>query len=296
VVVPTFTTKEYKTVSSRTPSHRRVRLGIALRDARESAGLTQTEVAKAVGRSQAWITKIESAQIARVRMTDLDGLLVAYGITGTKAEELRRFARSPLDERGVWVDTSAAPAWWSEYQEVERQARVIKVVHLETHDGLIQSEPYMRRQFELFGTVDVEAQVKARLARQKALFGQDSQPDCTFVLSEACLRRHMGDPEVMIKQLTHLIELTRRPYITILVLPFDAAFPATTYGFTLMQFNSDTMGDFVSVEYEVGSATIDDEDALRLFQRRWEMIRSAALGEYDSRRFLRRVLAEYQDE
>lgn len=294
--MPTFTTKEYKTVSARTPSHRRVRLGIALRDAREANGLTQTEVARTIGRSQAWITKIESAQIARVRMTDLDALLDAYKITGTKAEELRRFARSPLDERGVWVDTSDAPAWWSEYQEVERQARVIKAVHLDAHDGLIQSEPYMRLQFELDAAVDVEAQVKARLARQKALFGQDSPPDCTFVLSEACLRRHMGDPEVMIKQLVHLIDLTRRPYITVLILPFGARFPATTYGFTFMQFASDAMGDFVSVEYAVGSATIDDEDALRMFQRRWELIRSAALGEYDSRRFLRRVLEEYQDE
>lgn len=292
----TFITKEYKTVSARTPSHRRVRLGIALRDAREANGLTQTEVAKTIGRSQAWITKIESAQIARVRMTDLDALLDAYKIVGVKAEELRRFARSPLDERGVWVDTSDAPAWWSEYQEVERQARVIKAVHLDAHDGLIQSEPYMRLQFELGVAVDVEAQVKARLARQKAFFGQDSPPDCTFVLSEACVRRHMGDPEVMIKQLVHLIDLTRRPYITVLILPFDARFPASPYGFTLLQFASDTMGDFVSVEYAVGSATIDDEDALRVFQRRWELIRSAALGEYDSRRFLRRVLEEYQDE
>lgn len=283
-------------MSSRTPSHRRVRLGIALRDAREAAGLTQTEAARLVGRSQAWITKIESAQIARVRMADLDSLLDAYRIVGAKAEELRRFARSPLEERGVWVDTSDAPAWWSEYQEVERQARVIKAVHLDAHDGLIQSEAYMRLQFELGAAVDVEEQVKARLARQNAFFGQDSPPDCTFVLSEACLRRHMGDPGMMITQLNHLLDLSRRPYITVLVLPFDARFPASPYGFTLLQFASDTMGDFVSVEYAVGSATIDDEDALRMFQRRWELIRSAALGEYDSRRFLRRVLAEYQDE
>jgi hypothetical protein len=33
---------------------------------------------------------------------------------------------------------------------------------------------------------------------------------------------------------------------------------------------------------------------LRIFQRRWEVVRSAALGEYDSRRFIRRVLGEYQ--
>lgn len=277
-----------------TPSHRRVRLGLALRDAREAAELTQVEAGRLVGRSQGWITKIEAAQIARVRMSDLDKLFDAYKIIGVKADELRQFARSSLDERGVWVDTSSSPAWWSEYQEVERSARVIKAVHLEAHDGLIQSQAYMRRQFELDGAVNIEKQVRARLARQEAILGQDAPPDCTFLLSEACLRRNMDDPAMMITQLDHLLELSKRPYITILVLPFDARFPASTYGFTFLQFNSATMGDFVNVEYAVGSATIDDEEALRLFQRRWELIRSAALGEYDSRRFIRRVLREHQ--
>ena len=276
------------------PSHRRFRLGLALRDAREARNLTQVEVAKLVERSQAWIAKIETAQTIRVKLADLEKLLAAYGIVGTEADQLRQFARSSYDERGVWVDTSSSPAWWSEYQEVERQARVIKAVHLDAHDGLIQSESYMRRQFELYGGVDVERQVKARLARQKAVFGHGAPPDGTFLLSEACLRRHMGDPAMMITQLEHLDALSKRPYITILVLPFDALFPATGYAFTLLQFNSATMGDFVSVQFAVGSATIDDEESLRMFQRRWELIRSAALGEYDSRRFIRRVLGEYQ--
>jgi transcriptional regulator with XRE-family HTH domain len=277
------------------PSHRRVRLGLALRDAREARGLTQVEAAKLVERSQSWINKVETAQTARIKMADLDKLLAAYDIAGEKAEELRQFARSTLGERGVWVDTSASPAWWSEYQEVERSARVIKAVHLEAHDGLIQSEAYMRRQFELGGAVNVEKLVRARLARQRAILDQGSPPDCTFLLSEACLRRNMGDPAMMATQLDHLLTLSERAYVTILVLPFDARFPAATYGFTLMQFNSDTMGDFVSVEYAVGAATIDDEDALRVFQRQWELIRSAALGEYDTRRFIHRVLREYYD-
>lgn len=281
-------------MSSGTPSHRRVRLGIALRDAREAVGLTQAEAAQRVGHTQPWVAKVESARIGKLRMGDLDKLLDAYGIFGSKAEEMRRFCRSPYDKRGVWVDTSRAPAWWSEYQEVERQARVIKAVHLEAHDGLIQSEAYMRRQFELGGAVKVEKMVQARLGRQEVVLGQDSPPDCTFLLSEACLRRHMGDPAMMATQIEYLLELADRPSVAILVLPFDARFPAQPYGFTLMQFDSDTMGDFVSVEYEVGSATIDDEDALRIFQQRWELVRSAALGHYDSRRFLRRVLREYQ--
>jgi transcriptional regulator with XRE-family HTH domain len=277
-----------------TPSHRRVRLGLALREAREALKLNQTEVGNQIGRSQSWMQKLETAKTARVKLTELNQLLEIYGVTGAEAEELRQFARSPLDERGVWVDTSKSPVWWSKYQEVERQAKVIKAVHLEAHDGLIQSEDYMRRQFELGSAVDVDAQVQARLARQKAIFTQASPPDCTFILSEACLRRNMGYPAMMITQLKHLLNLSERSYITILVLPFDASFPATSYSFTLMQFNSATMGDFVSIEYAVGAATIDDEDALRMFQRRWELVRSAALGEYDSRKFIRGVLREYE--
>jgi transcriptional regulator with XRE-family HTH domain len=277
-----------------TPSHRRVRLGLALRDAREAAKLTQVEVAKLIDRSQGWVVKLEMAQTAKVRLTELNKLLEIYNVTGAEAEELRQFARSPHDERGVWVDTSKSPVWWSKYQEVERSAKVIKAVHLEAHDGLIQSEAYMRRQFELGSTVDVEVQVQARLLRQKAIFSQTSPPDCTFVLSEACLLRNMGDPATMATQLKHLLALTEKPYITILILPFDAPLGASSYGFTLMQFNSSTMGDFVSIQYAVGSATIDDEDALRVFQRRWELARSAALGEYDSRKLIRGVLREYE--
>lgn len=277
-----------------TPSHRRVRLGLALRDAREAAKLTQVEVGKLIDRSQSWMQKLELAQTAKVRLTELNKLLEIYNVTGGEAEELRQFARSPLDERGVWVDTSKSPVWWSRYQEVERSAKVIKAVHLDAQDGLIQSEAYMRRQFELGSAVDVETQVQARLMRQKAIFTQTSPPDCTFVLSEACLRRNMGDPAMMVMQLKHLLTLSEKACITILILPFDAALGTSTYGFTFMQFNNATMGDFVSIEYAVGAATIDDEDALRVFQRRWELVRSAALGEYDSRKFIRGVLREYE--
>jgi transcriptional regulator with XRE-family HTH domain len=276
-----------------TPSHRRVRLGIALREAREARKITQTQAGKAVGHSQAWLQKFETAQTIKVKMSDLNTLLDLYGLTGAEAEELRQFARTPFDERGVWVDTSKAPVWWSRYQEIERKAKVIKAFHLDAQDGLIQSEAYMRRQFELYD-VDIETQTRARLTRQKAMFEQASPPDCTFVLSEACLRRTMGDPAMMITQLKHLIKLSERPYITILVMPFDAPFQSSSYGFTFMQFNQGDMGDFVSINYEVGSATIDDEEALRVFQRRWELVRSAALGEHDSRKFIRAVLREYE--
>lgn len=274
------------------PGQLRVRLGIELREARKVAGLNQTEAGKLIGASQPKIANIENAAVAEIKLRDLNILMEAYGITGALAEELRKWARSPYNGNGVWVDTSPGAVWWQQHQEIEGQARVIKTVHLQAHDGLIQSEPYMRRQFALGGGLNIESRVQSRLGRQRALFGKEHPPDCTFILDEACFYKTMGDPAMMVTQIEHLLRLSEQDCITILVLPFDASFPATTYGFSLLQFDSAAMNDFVSVEYAVGSATIDNEDAVRMFIHRWELIRSAAMSEHDSREFMRQMLGK----
>lgn len=276
------------------PGQLRVRLGFALRDARKRANLNQTEAAALINAKQPKISNLESASVEHIKLGDLNLLMEAYGITGDLAEELRRWARSPYNGNGVWVDTAPGAAWWQQHQEIEGQARVIKTVHLQAHDGLIQSEAYMRRQFELGNGINIEPRVKARLARQRALFDKEHPPACTFVLDEACLHKDMGDPAMMVAQLEHLLRLSERDFITILIVPFDAPFPASTYGFSLLQFDSAAMNDFVTVEYEVGSATIDDEDAVRLFIHRWELIRSATMSEHDSRELMRRMLGQFK--
>ncbi|SDC76350.1 helix-turn-helix domain-containing protein [Actinokineospora iranica] len=277
------------------PSHRRVRLGLALRDARNAVGprgMSQVDAAEQAGMSQPKLAKLENAHIVRIKMDDLNRLIALYGIDDAQAEELRRFARSPYSESGTFVETSPNAAWWQKHEEVERDARVINAVHLQAHDGLLQSEEYMRRQFELGGAVSVEPKIRTRLARQRAILMQDSPPDCTFILDQACLHTDMGDPIMMAAQLRHLLALSDLPHITILVKPFGAAFPAATYGWTFLKFDSVLMRDFVSVQYEVGAATIDDDEALRLFQTRWEQIRGAALSEVDTRKLIRRVLTD----
>lgn len=275
------------------PSHARVRLGRRLRQAREELGYTQAQVAEQIGRAQNWIMRLESAQMVRVKMGDLNLLLDTLGITGGDAEEQRRRAREKYDGGGMYLERRENIHWWHHMQEVEAEARIIKAAHLQAMDGLLQCESYMRRQFELGGGVNVERRVQSRLARQDSVLGQNRPPDCTFVLDEACLYTDMGDPDMMRTQLEHLLRLSEKPYITLLVKRFGAQIQAATYGFTLLQFGSYTMRDFAVVEYEVGAATIDDDDALHTIQDRWERIRSAAESEYDTRRVIRRVLDEY---
>lgn len=143
------------------PSHRRVRLGAALRTAREKRELSQDAAGKAMAspRPQTWINKIETAQIVRIKMGDLDNLMAVVGIQGDEAEQLRAFAKAPYGELGVFQETRASANWWETHQTVEVAARVIKGARLNAIDALLQTEKYMRLQIELAGGLNIESTV-----------------------------------------------------------------------------------------------------------------------------------------
>lgn len=277
-----------------TPSHLRVRLGLELRDARDAAGLTQTEAGAIIGCGQPKIANIENASVKKIIPGELVKLLEAYGIEGRRAEELKAWARSPYQVSGVYQEApNSGQTWWQEHQEIERRVRVVKVVQIQAMDGLLQHESYMRKQFELVNVTNVAARVRDRLQRQKLLFDSENPPQCTFILDEACFKKNMGDPEMMAQQIMHLLTLVKHPFITILVQPFDAEYPAYSHGFTMLQFDNAMMSDFVSIVYGMGSTTVDNEDELRRFQLRWEQTREVCLKERQSIRFMQRELARY---
>jgi hypothetical protein len=80
---------------------------------------------------------------------------------------------------------------------------------------------------------DVDRLVQARMARQQRLNGPNP-PELHMVLSEGAIRREVGGPEVMRGELQHLIEMSKRPNVTIQVIPFKAgAHVAADFSFVL---------------------------------------------------------------
>lgn len=280
------------------PSHRRKRLGEMLRTYRLAIDppVTQAQSAAVAGVSQSEINRMEKADKGRILMGALDKLIEFYKVPDDDAALMRAFARSPYSGVGTFVEPIMNREGWQRYGELERQARVINAVHLQTHPGLLQCQQYMRRQFELANVADIEAKVKARLDRQRAILDQDRPPEYTVIIDEACLHTSMGVHPVLAAQVRHLLALTERPHLTILIKPFDAIFPALTYGWTSLGFSSLAVRDFVAVEYEIGAVTIDDEDDLVWFQTRWELVRAASLSEVDSRALLARASAKLNNE
>ncbi|MFI0417737.1 Scr1 family TA system antitoxin-like transcriptional regulator [Spongiactinospora sp. 9N601] len=220
---------------------------------------------------------------------------------GTRNPQLR-FAEKcdeafGLDERFVklWKRMNNAftgPQWYAHWaDEIEPNAHTLRSWDLLLIPGLLQTEEYARALFTL-GIVEeeeVEDQVQARLGRQ-AILGQAKPPTLWVLIDEWALQRRVGTPEVMARQLDHLLALSERSKLHIHVVPSDAD---TTSGLA---------GSFViaeSVDYpatvSIGSAgqaeVTSDPDLVALILRRYDKLRADALRTGQSRQ----VIKEWRD-
>jgi hypothetical protein len=93
--------------------------------------------------------------------------------------------------------------------------------------GLLQTADYTHAVMRAGGVPDVAAQprVAARLGRQSILT-RDEPPTLHAIVDEGVLRRVLGSPRVMTRQLRHLVEVAERPAVTLQVVPLASKDPA----------------------------------------------------------------------
>jgi hypothetical protein len=103
---------------------------------------------------------------------------------------------------------AAYPAWFGDWVSKEGQAVKLRWFELNVVPGLLQTEEYATAL--LTGRIgfngDVDEAVAARLARQ-AILDRDEPPELFVVIDEAVLHRPVGGPDVMARQLKHLVEM-----------------------------------------------------------------------------------------
>lgn len=275
-------------------------LGKELRYWRLQARHTQTSAAEMlVARTQSsWsqskIQKIESGATKTVDPDDLEALLDLYEVPAASAADVRRLAATPLPDKARHAARSAAglPKWFQRQAQLRPQACVIKVVSVERPNGLLQCAAYVRLQYQLKDEPNAEAKVQQRLEQQELVLGQESVR-LIFIVSESALRRTLGDRAVLVLQLKHLLELSKRPNVSILVVPFDARLYSMAYEFEICQFDS-RVGepDHVYTEQVDMAEYHRNEADVRAFQRRWDDYLRATLDEYQSREFIANRIAE----
>jgi transcriptional regulator with XRE-family HTH domain len=273
------------------PSLNRRKLRLALRTARESAGLSQREAAARVEWSQSKLIRVETGTVS-VSVSDLRALLALYDITEPdRVSELEEAARG-----------SKGPSWWSRYHDVvspqfaqylgyEGAAHTVDTYHPIVVPGHLQTRAYAEALLAERGLTAERARrvVDLRMERQERMLDGSGRPTATFVLDEAAVRRVVGGAAVFAAQLGQILDFAGQDGVTVRVLPFTAGAHYSTLGsFVLLRFPDDD--DLVYLEHAAGSMTGGENlELLAQYQECFHTITERALDENESLGLIDRV-------
>jgi transcriptional regulator with XRE-family HTH domain len=195
--------------SARTP---RQVFGGMVRYYRERSGLSRPELARLVSKSESLVQAIELGQRAATPQVtgDLETALQVGGALARLREEI-----------GDGLGYQVYPSWLQEWALIEREAKRLRGFEPMLVPGLVETADYARAVFgTLSGVTDeeIDGHVAARLKRQEIL-DRDQPPELWMIIDESVLHRPVGGPYVMREQLRHLLEMARRPRISLQVIP-----------------------------------------------------------------------------
>lgn len=130
---------------------------------------------------------------------------------------------------------------------------------------------------------EVERRVGLRLARQACL---TEEPALRFwaIVDEGVLHRRTGGDAVMAAQLRHLIEMSKRPNVTIQVLPFSEGWhPGSTGSFSILEFPEGIHSPVGYIVSPAGEMYLEREDDVRRVTLNYTHLQTAALSVSKSR-------------
>lgn len=275
------------------PAVRRRKLGAELRSLRTSAGFTSGEAARLVGWHQSKVSRIETGT-SGVKPADVRLLLDAYGLTDAQLRELLLVLAGPDDNGGRhhWWHAyrGVLPPTYRDFISLESQASAMRTLETTVVPGLLQTPEYARAVTEaaLEGASEerLDTLVEVRLARQDVLRA-DPPLELSAVLDEAVLRRQVGGPGVMTRQLERLVEAARLPQVRLQVLPFTAgAHIGVTGPFVIFSFSRTSDLDVVVLDHLTSSVHLEWKEDLRAYSEAFNALSIHALSPEDSLDFI----------
>lgn len=274
------------------PAVRRRKLGAELRALRARAGLKSGEAARLVGWHQSKVSRIETGR-SGVKPADVELLLDAYDVRDAELRELLvMLAGSDDNGRHHWWHAyrGLLPSTYSDFISLESQASVMRTLENSVVPGLLQTPEYAREvtRAAVDGAPDgkVDALVEVRLARQDVL--RSNPPlKLSAVLDEAALRRTVGGPEVMARQLEHLGEAAQLPHVRIQVLPFGVgAHVGVTGPFVIFSFPSTSDLDVVVLDHLTSSLYLERKEDLQAYSEAFDSLQVHALSPEETLDFI----------
>ncbi|GLW53624.1 helix-turn-helix domain-containing protein [Kitasatospora phosalacinea] len=255
--------------------------GFQLRKLRKQQGLSLAMLADELRRGKTVIADVETAD----RPVPLD-----------LPDELDRFFQAD----GLFAHLfnlslrESFPNWSRRYVELERLAYEMRKYSAGTFPGLWQDDDYGLALIRLGNPRATDEEIARKWASRKArqeLLARADPPLMWVVLDEAVIRRPVGGPEAMRRQIQRVLDLTERENSIVQVLPFAAGGHGALGGSTtLLDFTDGPRMAYV--EGSDAGQLIDHAPKVRDFSLIYNLLQVRALAPEASREWLHRVQEE----
>ncbi|MFD4671029.1 helix-turn-helix domain-containing protein [Lentzea sp. NPDC058450] len=260
-----------------------------VRAAVDSTGMSHRAVAEVLG----WDPqKLSDLLTGKGGVTELDFARL-LGLCRVKEEE--------FDHLMTLFKMSREKGWWQHYQGVlpikmrtlvEHEAVVSELYswHLTLVPGLLQTPDYMRPLYEVWPKIeakDIALRVEARVARQQIL---DGTRKFFFYVHEQALMLPVGGEAVWRDQMHHLLRMSVRPNITVLVVPTLIGAHAGVMGeFSLMKFKK--IPSIVYTDTMNSGIFMEDKASVDLYTDILKSLAGVALDAEQSRRLITGIVS-----
>ncbi len=278
------------------PTVLRILLGAQLRRLREARGFAVDDAGQVIGASVSKMSRLETGRVC-FKDQDISALLTLYGVTDEQQRDAVRALARTANAQGWWHDYSdILPDWFEAYLGLEEAATSIRAYEIQFVPGLLQTDEYAHA-VTLLGPPaapvdEIERRVRLRMTRQ-AMFTRPQSPHLWVALDEAVLRRPVGRPGVMRRQLTHLLEAAEWPNVTIQIIPFQAGGHAAAGGpFSILRFAEPDLPDVVYLEQLTSALYLDKRETVDHYMAVMERLCLVAAPATASPRAINEVLQE----
>jgi transcriptional regulator with XRE-family HTH domain len=294
------------TGDSPTVARRRVRL--ALREARESLHLTQSDVAEAMEWSLSKVIRIEGGEVS-ISPNDLRPLL-AY----LRVRDRARVEALVADAKAA--RSRPVRAWWKEQRfrefltpalerliEFESEAVAIRYFSIYVIPGPLQTPAFAEailRKWDLdLSDEQIAVRHDARVRRREALLLRPHPPRISVLLDQSVLQRPIGGVDVLAAQLADLLALQENGRIRARIVPYsvDAPLPRSSSFYDALYLSDEDNDDDAVLyrELDLTDEIVEDARRASLHRQRFDELWVASLDEDATSDLIRARLKELGD-
>lgn len=264
-----------------------------LRELRQRSGLRAEDVARSLGFSMSKLSRMEHGHRG-LHADDVCALLGLYRVPAQRRDELLSLVRSGSD-RNWWQagDSDLSPNW-RDLMRFEAEATAIYNWEPLVIPGLLQTAEYaeavIRGTKHNVPDAEIRKFVDARISRQAVLSGC-AAPDVLMLLDEMALRRPVGPPSVLPRQLEHLAHVARRSNVTVQVVPFaSGSHPGIEGAYVLLEFPKHRT--LVYNEFANNEVFLEEPEQIAIAKVALRRLRELALSPEDSAGLIARLADE----